>query len=251
MLSLRVFRRIESMRFRYVAGCLLALCAAQVSADAEKAIRASLDKLNLSGEIKAVSPAPVDGLYQVQLESGRLLYASENGDHIIQGAIFDVSGAQPRNLTAEAEAKGIGEAIDAIPRSEMVIFPATERKAHITVFTDTDCGYCRKLHTEIDELNELGIEVRYAAFPRGGMSTETARTMQSIWCAKDQQAAMTRAKQGDSVKAATCDDPVAKQFELGRQVGVQGTPAIFLGNGVLIPGYKPAAALAKEALANQ
>lgn len=239
------------MRFRYVAGCLLALCAAQVSADAEKAIRDSLDKLNMTADIKTVSPAPVDGLYQVQLQSGRLLYVSENGQHIIQGAIFDVAGAQPRNLTAEAEAKGIAEVINAIPEKELVIFPAEKRKAHITVFTDTDCGYCRKLHTEVDELNKLGIEVRYAAFPRGGMSTDTARTLQSIWCADDQQTAMTRAKQGKSVTATTCEDPVSRQFELGRQVGVQGTPAIFLGNGVLIPGYKPAAALAEEALANQ
>ena len=156
------------MRFRYVAGCLLALCAAQVSADAEKAIRDSLDKLNMIADIKTVSPAPVDGLYQVQLQSGRLLYVSENGQHIIQGAIFDVAGAQPRNLTAEAEAKGIAEVINAIPEKELVIFPAEKRKAHITVFTDTDCGYCRKLHEDIDEYNRLGIAIEYLAFPRMG-----------------------------------------------------------------------------------
>lgn len=239
------------MQLKHFAACLLALCATQAWADAERTIRESLGKMNFSVPVKAVSETPISGLYQVQLESGRVLYASPDGRYFMQGALFEVGSGQPRNLTAEAEARGIGEAINAIPVEELVVFAPAEPKTHVTIFTDVDCGYCRKLHSEVDELNELGIEVRYAAFPRSGMGTPVATTMQSIWCAKDRLGAMTDAKQGKKVEPAQCADPVAQQFDLGRQVGVQGTPAIFLANGTLVPGYKPAKVLAAEALANQ
>ncbi|HDZ56049.1 MAG TPA: bifunctional protein-disulfide isomerase/oxidoreductase DsbC [Pseudomonas xinjiangensis] len=239
------------MRLKQIAIGLLVLCTGNVWADAEDVIRASLAKLNLEVPAGAISETPISGLYQVQMASGRLLYASADGNYMVQGAIFDVSGEQPRNLTAEAEARGIAIALQAIPASELITFSPAEPKTHVTIFTDVDCGYCRKLHSEVEELNELGIEVRYAAFPRSGMGSETASTMESVWCADDPNAAMTRAKQGKSIKAATCDNPVAKHFDLGRQFGVQGTPAIFMANGTLVPGYKPAKQLAEEALANQ
>lgn len=240
------------MRFKLFAACVLSVMSFGVVADeAAQAVRDRLEALNLPITIKSVSPAPVEGLYQVVVEGGNLLYVSADARHVIQGAIFDVSGDRPRNLTAEVEAEHVRDIINDIPRDELVIFPARETKTHVTVFTDIDCGYCRKLHEEVDELAKLGVEVRYAAFPRGGMGTPTAQNMESIWCAKDQQQAMTRAKSGQKVTPAQCDNPIAGQFELGRQVGVQGTPAIFLANGILVPGYKPAQALADEALAAQ
>ncbi|UAW97778.1 bifunctional protein-disulfide isomerase/oxidoreductase DsbC [Halopseudomonas nanhaiensis] len=239
------------MLFKRLAGCALALAAMNASADPEQAIQQTLDRLQFPAKVSAVSQTPIAGLYQVELENGRVLYASDDGKYMMQGSLFDVSTEQPRNLTAaaEAEARGTKQAIDAIPQEELVIFAPDKPKTHVTVFTDVDCGYCRKLHSEIEELNELGIEVRYAAFPRSGMGNPVADTMQSIWCADDKQTAMTRAKQGKSVKSAKCDDPVAKQFELGQKLGVQGTPAIFLANGIMLPGYKPAEVLAAEAMA--
>lgn len=239
------------MRLKYLAAGLLSLCATTAVADAQQKIRQSLEALQFPVPVASISESPVAGLYQVQLENGRVLYGSADGEHLIQGVMIEVNGGDMRNLTAELEAKAISGVINGIPTSELVVFAPEQPKTHITVFTDVDCGYCRKLHEEVGQLNDLGIEVRYAAFPRGGMQSPTAATMRSIWCSEDQQTAMTRAKQGKSVKPASCDDPVEKQYQLGAGVGVQGTPAIFLANGTLVPGYKPAEQLAAEAIANQ
>ena len=239
------------MRLKHLAAGLLAVCTAPAWADAQQNIRQMLDTLSFPVAVSSVSPSPVDGLYLIQLEGGQVLYASADGQHLIQGEMLSVKDGEIRNLTAETRAQAISGVVNGIPASEMVVFAPPQPKTHVTVFTDVDCGFCRKLHEEVDQLNDLGIEVRYAAFPRGGMQSPTATTMRSIWCADDQQAAMTRAKQGRSVKAASCDDPVEQQLMLGMQVGVQGTPAIFMANGTLVPGYKPAAQLAAEAIANQ
>ena len=239
------------MRLKHLAAGLLAVCTAPAWADAQQNIRQMLDTLSFPVAVSSVSPSPVDGLYLIQLEGGQVLYASADGKHLIQGQMLSVKEGEIRNLTAEVQAAAISDVINGIPADQMVVFAPQQPKTHITAFTDVDCGYCRKLHEEVGELNDLGIEVRYAAFPRGGMQSPTAATMRSIWCAEDQQAAMTRAKQGKSVKQASCDDPVEQQLTLGMQVGVQGTPAIFMANGTLVPGYKPAAQLAAEAIANQ
>lgn len=239
------------MRLKLILGALLALSTTAVLAEPADAIRSSLSKLNLPVAIKTISESPMAGVYQVQLESGRILYASGDGQFLIQGALYDLSADQPRNLTTAAEAAGIGEVINALPKDQLVIFAPDKPKTHVTIFTDVDCGYCRLLHSEVDELNALGIEVRYAAFPRSGPDQASAKIMESIWCAKDRQTAMTEAKLGNKIETLTCDNPVKEQFALGQQVGVQGTPAIFMANGVMVPGYKPAAQLAAEALANQ
>ncbi|PCC97956.1 thioredoxin fold domain-containing protein [Halopseudomonas pelagia] len=239
------------MRLKLLMASLSALCATAVLAEPADDIRASLSKLNLPVAIKTISESPISGVYQVQLDSGRILYASGDGQFLIQGALYDLSAAQPRNLTSAAEAAGIGEVVNGLPQDQLVIFAPDKPKTHVTVFTDVDCGYCRLLHSEVGKLNDLGIEVRYAAFPRSGPGQPSAKIMESIWCAEDRQEAMTEAKLGNKIETLTCDNPVNKQFALGQQVGVQGTPAIFMANGVLLPGYKPAAELAEQALANQ
>lgn len=239
------------MRLKYLAAGLLSLCAASVWADARQNIAQSLERLQFPVPISAVSESPVEGLHQVQLENGKVIYATADGRHLIQGVLLSVGDDGVRNLTAEVEAEQARQVLAALPAEQLVVFAPEQPKTHITVFTDVDCGYCRKLHEEVGQLNDLGIEVRYAAFPRGGLQSATARTMQSVWCADDQQAAMTNAKQGKRVSAASCEDPVAEQYSLGSRLGVQGTPAIFFANGSLLPGYKPAQQLAAEAIANK
>ena len=177
-------------------------------------------------------------------------YLTGDGRYLVQGDLVDLQSGE--SLTENRRNESRKQVIEQIGEAQMVTFaPEGETKHVIYVFTDVDCGYCRKLHAEIDELNELGIEVRYAAFPRGGMQSRAASVMQSVWCAEDPKAALTAAKQGKDVDDASCTNPVARQFALGQQVGVQGTPAIFLANGVMIPGYQPAAQLAAIALENQ
>lgn len=223
-------------------------CSAVLAAEPDQAIRQALASLDPDLPIQSIAESPMSGVYQVQLAGGRQLYTSADGQFLLQGYLFQLKDGAVVNLTEAAESQAIGQVIDAIPSSEMVIFPAKERKTHITVFTDTDCGYCQKLHAEVPELNRLGVEVRYVAFPRQGVGSPVAKELESIWCAEDSLEAMNRAKAGKSVAEATCENPVAKQYALGQSIGVNGTPAVVLANGRLIPGYQPAPELAKAAL---
>ncbi|MFL9815326.1 thioredoxin fold domain-containing protein [Stutzerimonas sp. VN223-3] len=234
---------------RFFAAATIGLASSVVlAADADKAIRDSLHSIQPDMPIEAISESPMDGVYQVQLKGGRQLYASADGQFLIQGYMFQFKDGQAINLTEQAQSRSVAKTIEAIPTSEMVVFAPEKPKTHITVFTDTDCGYCQKLHSEVPELNRLGVEVRYMAFPRQGMGSHGANTLASVWCAKDRQAAMNKAKAREEVSTASCDNPVAEQYELGQLLGVQGTPAIILADGQIIPGYQPAPQLAALAL---
>ena len=219
-----------------------------VAADPDKAIREALHAIQPDMPIEAVAESPMPGVYQVQLKGGRQLYASADGQFIILGYLFQFKDGQAWNLTEQAQSQSVAATINAVPLKDMVVFAPKQSKTHITVFTDTDCGYCQKLHSEVPELNRLGIEVRYMAFPRQGLGSEGANPMTSVWCAKDPRDAMNKAKARQNVPAATCDNPVAEQYERGRLIGVQGTPAIVLADGQIIPGYQPAPQLAELAL---
>ncbi|MGG5872002.1 bifunctional protein-disulfide isomerase/oxidoreductase DsbC [Pseudomonas peli] len=238
------------MRFnRIVVALVLGLTSSVgVAADADQAIRNSLKAIDPALPIEAIAESPMPGVYQVELAGGRQLYTSADGQFLLQGYLFQVKNGQPVNLTEAAESRGVVKLLDAIPTSEMVVFAPKQPKTHITVFTDTDCGYCQKLHSEVPELNRLGVEVRYLAFPRQGLESAAAKELSNVWCAKDQQDAMNRAKGRQGVADAQCDSPVAKQYALGQMIGVSGTPAIVLANGKIIPGYQPAPQLAKIAL---
>lgn len=219
-----------------------------LAADPDQMIRKSLKSIQPDLPIEAIAESQMPGVYQIQLKGGRQLYASADGQFLLQGYLFQIQDGKAVNLTEQHETKEIAKEINGIPTQEMVIFAAEQAKTHITVFTDTDCGYCQKLHSEVPALNRLGVEVRYVAFPRQGLQSPAYKELVSVWCAKDRHAAMNLAKTRQEVPAAECDNPVAKQYALGQMIGVSGTPAIVLANGKLIPGYQPAPQLAKLAL---
>lgn len=191
-------------------------------------------------ESAEIAKSPVPDLYEVVI-NGHILYLTEDGNYLINGGeIIDVN-QDGKNLTEERR-NGIRLAtLKKVNPDETVRFkPKGETKHVLTAFTDVDCFYCAKLHLEVEKLNEAGIEMRYLAFPRAGMRSETYKTMQSVWCADDQQQAMTDAKAGKDIAEKTCSNPIAKQYELGREMGVSGTPALVMPNGELLPGYAPA-----------
>jgi thiol:disulfide interchange protein DsbC len=132
-----------------------------------------------------------------------------------------------------------------VPESEMVIFGADDAKHTITVFTDIDCGYCRKLHREIDDYNKENIRVRYLFYPRAGVGSPSYDKAVSVWCADDRKQAMTDAKSGKTLESKSCDNPVKGHLVLGELMGVNGTPAIVLESGELLPGYVPAKRMAQ------
>ena len=173
-----------------------------------------------------------------------LFYFSDNGQYLVHGKVYDLATGID-NLTEKSLAKVRISGVEEF-KDSMIVFPAKDEKYKVTVFTDTSCGYCRKLHSQMQGYNDLGITVQYLAFPRSGITGPTFKELTSIWCAVDQQDAMTKAKSGDRTpapQAKMCNMPVAEQYSLGSKVGVTGTPAMILEDGTMIPGYQDPAQL--------
>lgn len=193
----------------------------------------------LSLTVNAVSEGPIDGLLQVFTNKG-LFFTSNDGQYFIEGNIYDLKNQQ---LVNEQQMRPYIKQQVAKAADGVIEYKAKNEKYVINVFTDPSCGYCRKLHNEMQDYNNAGITVRYLAFPRGGVGSETFLQMQHIWCTKDNRGAMDAAKDGDKIKPAMCANPVKSQYEMGQSFGINGTPAIILPSGRLIPGYQPAKAL--------
>ena len=190
-----------------------------------------------------VQTSPIKGLYLV-IAPPRVLYISEDAKYIIDGSITNITTGE--NQTDGFRNASRFAAVEAVKDTMIVFSPPEGKTKHtISVFTDMDCYYCQKLHKEIAEYNRFGIEVRYLAYPRQGLKSPSYHKTVSVWCAKDQKAALTKAKSGESVLSKTCDNPVDEHFALGNLLGVRGTPALLLENGQLYPGYVPAARLSE------
>jgi len=189
-----------------------------------------------------ITPSPMAGVSEV-LIGPNLMYISNDGKYLLQGSLIEL---KTRTDISEARRNGIRvDALNDLGEENMIVFPAKEQKHTITVFTDIDCGYCRKLHGEMDKYNAEGITVRYLMFPRAGVDSPSYEKAVTVWCSKDQQDAMTRSKLGETLPKASCDNPVKDEYELGQLLGVRGTPAIITEDGAMLPGYVPAARLAK------
>ena len=185
----------------------------------------------------AVSPAPIPGFYEVVYGS-RLVYVSADGRSLLHGDVIDLKAKV--NLPAALPSKARVDALAKVAESDMVIFaPEGKVKHTVTVFTDVDCGYCRKFHHGMKQMNQLGIRVRYLAYPRAGIGSGSYKKAEAVWCAKDRKAAMNFAKAGREVPADNCKNPVAQEFKLGNELGVTGTPTLILEDGRLLPGYVP------------
>ena len=191
----------------------------------------------------AVNPTAIPGLYEV-LIGGQVLYLSEDGRFALQGDLLDLSTHD--NLTENRRGELRGKAIEAVGENNMVVFaPEGPAKYTVTVFTDIDCGYCRKMHSQIATYNKEGIKMRYLMFPREGVGSDSFDKAVSVWCADDRREAMTQAKRGENIERKTCDNPVQAQYELGQKLGVRGTPSMILEDGTMIPGYVPPTQLAE------
>lgn len=220
---------------------------AEVSTEVEKAIRSKLEGARPDFAYGKVETSPVPGFYQVKVQYGPLLYVSGDGNYVFSGNLYGLDSGRFVDLKELALKPKRQNQLSQISTTDMVVFPAKDqRKAFINVFTDVDCGYCQKLHREVPELNERGIEVRYLAYPRAGIGSRSHQKIAAAWCSEDRQDAMNKLKSRQSIEAPDCANPVAEHFQLGQELGVSGTPAIFLADGTLLPGYLPAAELASR-----
>lgn len=225
---------------------------AAVSKDSDakvvKSLQANLKASGIEETILSAVPTDMTGIYWVTAEGLPSFFTDKAGKHIIQGQIIAVGAEVPVDISAALLASTAQEALKAVDKKDMVIYPAKgATKAVVYAFTDADCGYCRKLHEEMDDINTRGIEVRYLAWPR---SQESVPKMEAIWCSQDRKAAMNQGKAGADVQAPSCANPVQEQMALGAKLGVRGTPAIFTEAGQQVGGYLPAAQLAEAVGAN-
>jgi thiol:disulfide interchange protein DsbC len=226
------------------------LIALPLSFAAANALAQDLTKEQLASRLNGVAvenitESPLPGIYQVAI-GAQVAYVTKDGRYIIRGDIYDAETSA--NVSEETRAGARVAMLNSVDPASMIVFkPVSGPVKHkITIFTDVDCGYCRQFHREIDKVTALGIEVHYLFFPRTGPNTESWTKADQVWCAADHNAALTRAKLGGEIpQAPACNTPVEAHWELGREVGVRGTPAIFSETGELIGGYLPPATLAK------
>lgn len=202
----------------------------------DQAIAATVKDINPNAKISGISKTPISGLNEV-LVDGVVLYISDDGKYLVHGTMLDVK--QRKNLTELAGADARRGLLKSIPEANKIVFkPQGKVKHRVTVFTDISCGYCHKLHEQIDGFLAKGIQVDYVAFPRGGSQSPVMEQMKAVWCAKDRKAAYAAAMEGEEAEpVAGCKSGVPEMYAIGDKMGIQGTPAVYSDDGMLLGGY--------------
>ena len=204
---------------------------------AEKRVRDAILRLAPKTNIDRIAPSALSGFQEV-IADGHTIYISNDGRYLLEGELFDV--ASHSNISQMGMSVVRREGLAKVPVSDRIVFaPVGPAKYTVSVFTDIECGYCRKLHSQIGEYNKLGIAVQYLAFPRAGLGTPDSVAMESVWCSEDRRKALTDAKNGLAVPPKACKNPVADEYHLGLRLGLTGTPMIVNADGVMLPGYLP------------
>ena len=205
-----------------------------VAAGNDSAIRLAIEKAMPDAQIDSIKASPIPGYREVAM-GARVVYVSADGRYLIQGSLFDLS---TRTSLTESSQTMIRKSILAkVGVDRRIIFSPPNPKHHVTVFTDIDCGYCRKMHSQIADYNKLGISVEYLFYPRAGMDSEAATKAISVWCSADRRKALTDAKNDRPLAKKTCANPIAADYALGQKIGFDGTPAVYSADGSQIGGY--------------
>lgn len=207
-----------------------------------KAVEEALKQALPNVKPDSIAPSPMAGLYEVAV-GPKLFYVSEDGRYLIQGSLIDIK--ERKDLTEDKQAEARLNSLKKVGTDNMIVFKPKIGQHVAYVFTDIDCGYCRKLHSEIDQYLKEGIEVRYLFFPRSGAGTDSYFKAVSVWCSKDRNEAFTKAKKGENIERKECDNPVDEHMALGSAMGANGTPMIVTEKGGILPGYVPAPQLSK------
>ena len=231
---------------RFTALMLFGLTCVTANAD-EAAIRKALSLAMPASKVDSIKLSVIKGLYEAAV-GANIYYVSEDGKYLIQGRLVDI--AARKDLTEEKLNGTRKLAIENMGKENMIIFAAKIPKYTVTIFTDIDCGYCRKLHSELDQYSAQGITIQYLFFPRAGKGSDSYNKAVSVWCADDRNAALTAAKKDKSIAVKTCVNPIDKHMKLAEDFDVKGTPMIVTEAGNILPGYLPAKQLV-EALESE
>lgn len=197
---------------------------------------AAIRELNQQVPIDRVGPAPVAG-FREAIVAGKTLFISDDGKYLIQGSLYDMHAK--KDLSEASVAQLRKDLLKQIPLKDRIVFAPPNPKYTLSVFTDVECGYCQKMHSEIAEYNKQGIEIQYMAFPRMGLGTVDHKKMIAVWCAPDRKKALTDAKSGRTVPMKDCKNPVSMEYDIGQRAGLTGTPMIITADGDQVPGYMP------------
>ena len=199
---------------------------------------------NINAKILDVKATEVPSLYWVSMEGMSSVYATSDGKYIIQGDVIRLGDKKLSSISDKLQAVENKKHLAALKVEDLLVYPTKGKAKHVVyIFTDASCPYCHKLHEHILEITAKGIEVRYIAWPRG---EQFMPAMESIWCSADRQAAFTQAVAGAHLPPATCKNPVKDQYQLGLNMGVNGTPAIYNADGEYLGGYMTADDLDKR-----
>ncbi len=216
----------------------LVFAAAAIADEQKEALQGALSELTsaaVSGD--ALTATQAKGVY-LWSSGGRDHYVALVDGHLFVGEVYDLG--QQKTLREISTQAALKDVLNAMPPEELIVFPAADYQRHMTVFTDIDCGYCRRLHAEVPLLTAGGLEVRYAAFPRAGIGSASYDKIVTVWCSEDQRDAMTRSKLGERLEDLSCANPVAEHYAAGSEAGISGTPTLVMDDGTVIGGYIPA-----------
>ncbi|MBT8144768.1 MAG: DsbC family protein [Gammaproteobacteria bacterium] len=219
-------------------GTLLLPVAATAADNAKlEAARAKISAQFAEIQPEHVHESPIDGWFTVR-RGAIIAYVSADGRYLLQGDLIDLQ--EQVNLSELERDQARIEMMARVDDSESIVFSPKEVKHRVSIFTDIDCGYCRRLHGQIDDYLAQGIEVRYLLYPRNGPRTPSWAKAEQVWCAGNRNTALTLAKQDQAFESRSCDSPVVSQhYALGQDIGLRGTPAIVLEDGRLVSGYLP------------
>jgi thiol:disulfide interchange protein DsbC len=235
--------------YKYVIILLISATMVNAKEPSEKIIE-GIKNLAPTAKVSSVEETPIKGLSEIVINTGRggeVYYVSNDGKYLLNGNLIDTTSRE--DLTENKKSTIRKKVVDKFGEKETINFTPVEMKHHLTVFTDIDCGYCRKLHNQMDEYNKLGIGISYLFYPRSGLNTPSYDKAVTVWCSDDKEAAMTNAKSGINLEQKTCDNPIKEQYLAGQAAGVTGTPAMVLDNGKILPGYLPPEALLQRLIA--
>lgn len=207
-----------------------------VAADADAQARAAIQSLVPGAAIESIADAVVPGFYEVIIQ-GQIVYVSKDGKYLLQGSIYDIPGKT--DLTEVSRSGLRRNALQGVGQDKRISYRPAQTKHTVTVFTDIDCGYCRRMHQQMSDYNKLGIAIEYLFFPRAGLGSESFQKAVSVWCAADRNKALTEAKAGTELDKKECANPIEEEFALGNKIGVSGTPAVIAPDGTQLGGYLP------------
>ncbi len=211
-----------------------ALAALSLAAFAqEAAIRKNLaERLPNFPPIDEVSKTPMPGVFEVRVNQSELFYTDAQGNYLIQGSLIDARARV--NLTEQRLQKLTAIAFKDLPLKDAFTVVRGNGKRQLVVFSDPNCGYCKRLERELLKVDDVTIHV--LLYPiLGADSAEKAR---HIWCAKDKAKTYADWMMREALPAAAdCDTAaVARNFEFGKKHRVTGTPTLVFADGSRVPG---------------